>query len=126
MAMATPTLSVGQTLPRTGQRCAAVVGQTPAAFGFTPVTCRQSVATRTFVTSAGLTVAYCSLDGHEASVRRRFTERVGASSLPALRVSRVDDCPTCVAGGSFAPPHEASSRCESGRRNHCSCSACFD
>jgi hypothetical protein len=25
----------------------------------------------------------------------------------------------------FAPRHKASQRCESGRRNHCSCSTCF-
>lgn len=25
----------------------------------------------------------------------------------------------------FHPPHDASSNCQSGRRNHCSCDTCF-
>jgi len=29
------------------------------------------------------------------------------------------------AGNSFHPSHDASPRCESGKRPHCSCSACF-
>lgn len=28
-------------------------------------------------------------------------------------------------GNDFHPPHDASSRCESGKHNHCSCDACF-
>lgn len=39
------------------------------------------------------------------------------------------DCTFCQKAGrpgGFFPPHTASVRCESGRRNHCSCSgACF-
>lgn len=27
--------------------------------------------------------------------------------------------------GAFAPAHEASSSCRSGRRNHCTCDTCF-
>lgn len=36
-------------------------------------------------------------------------------------------CPTCegLKPGEDAPPHDASVRCESGRRNHCSCDVCF-
>lgn len=29
------------------------------------------------------------------------------------------------AGNSFHPPHDASPRCRSGKRNHCSCDTCF-
>lgn len=28
-------------------------------------------------------------------------------------------------GNTFYPRHKASDRCESGKRNHCSCDACF-
>ena len=28
-------------------------------------------------------------------------------------------------GQNFAPPHDPSSMCASGRRNHCSCDGCF-
>lgn len=28
-------------------------------------------------------------------------------------------------GESFHPPHDVSSNCESGRRDHCSCDRCF-
>lgn len=36
-------------------------------------------------------------------------------------------CATCDSLGShdFAPPHDASARCESGKRNHCACDICF-
>lgn len=38
-------------------------------------------------------------------------------------------CPTCerekAAGNAFFPRHEASRRCESGKRPHCSCDTCF-
>jgi hypothetical protein len=28
-------------------------------------------------------------------------------------------------GDEMMPPHDASSRCESGKRNHCTCDTCF-
>jgi len=35
-------------------------------------------------------------------------------------------CPTCIAQGSgMGPSHNASRRCESGRRDHCTCDTCF-
>jgi hypothetical protein len=36
-------------------------------------------------------------------------------------------CQTCaqLAKGEMCPPHDASPRCESGKRNHCSCDNCF-
>lgn len=33
------------------------------------------------------------------------------------------DCPSCASGTPV--PHFASVRCESGRRNHCTCDTCF-
>ena len=39
------------------------------------------------------------------------------------------DCPTCQkelkANNTFFPPHRASSRCQSGGHNHCTCDTCF-
>lgn len=39
------------------------------------------------------------------------------------------ECLTCdgeaARGNDFHPPHDASARCESGRREHCSCDVCF-
>lgn len=45
-------------------------------------------------------------------------------------------CPSCVSyfgapgdplrnGDAFAPRHEASDRCQSGKRAHCTCDTCF-
>jgi len=118
--MTAPTLTVAQTLPRT-HRCDATVAQAPGDFGFVPVTCRQSVGVATFVTTAGLRVGYCAREGHQASVRRRFAERV-----ESVRHFRIEGCSSCVGSPTGAvPPHDASSRCESGRRPHCSCDGCF-
>ena len=49
-----------------------------------------------------------------------------ASKALALsdKVVEQANCPTCQLGG-MMPPHFASPRCESGRRNHCSCDTCF-
>lgn len=48
---------------------------------------------------------------------------------PPARTSFVLDgsCRTCseLAKGKMCPPHDASPRCESGKRNHCSCDTCF-
>lgn len=37
------------------------------------------------------------------------------------------DCAACVRNGkgAFAPSHDASTRCQSGGRPHCTCDACF-
>lgn len=37
------------------------------------------------------------------------------------------DCGTCAmtTPGGFQPSHDASTRCSSGGRNHCSCNSCF-
>jgi hypothetical protein len=36
-------------------------------------------------------------------------------------------CVTCAQHmpGEMMPPHDASPRCESGKRNHCTCDTCF-
>jgi hypothetical protein len=121
MALDTATMSVAQTLPRV-QRCDATIGRTAADFGFLPVACRQTVGVREFITTSGLAVGYCALDGHEASVRRRFAERVAP-----VRKARVRGCPTCADAnrrGAMAPIHDPSPRCESGGHAHCTCSDC--
>jgi hypothetical protein len=55
--------------------CNAIIGRRPVDFGFVPAICGQSVGIRTFVTTGSIRVGYCSRDGHEASVRRRFAEQ---------------------------------------------------
>lgn len=44
-----------------------------------------------------------------------------------LRRHKLPSCPYCEGEGSndFHPSHDASPRCESGGRNHCSCDTCF-
>lgn len=66
-----------------------------------------------------------------AEQRKRCGERMKALwQDPAFRERRILSnkrrarCKTCEAGG-MMPPHTASLRCESGRRNHCSCDICF-
>jgi hypothetical protein len=86
--------------------------------GFDAETCSQKVGVATFTDAAGITRHACSRDGHRANVERRFGV---AARTP--RDQRVAGCPGCRYED--GPPHEASPRCESGGRNHCSCSACF-
>jgi len=63
-----------QTFPRE-HRCDASIGQRADAYGFRPVLCQQIVGTRSFTSTTGLRVTYCSIEGHESNVRRRFVER---------------------------------------------------
>ena len=46
---------------------------------------------------------------------------------PPPRRSRVEDCSYCNEHkpGDMMPPHDASARCESGKRTHCTCDTCF-
>jgi len=55
-------------------RCDASIGQRADAYGFRPVLCQQIVGTRSFTSVSGLRVTYCSIEGHESNVRRRFLE----------------------------------------------------
>ena len=43
------------------------------------------------------------------------------------RIYRSDDCAYCVAhrDDSMMPPHQASSACESGKYDHCTCDTCY-
>lgn len=43
------------------------------------------------------------------------------------RIVLEEGCETCaeLARGSFGPYHDASPRCESGKRPHCTCDICF-
>ncbi len=58
-------------------------------------------------------------------------DRIHSAAETAVRDRRrivtEEGCPTCaeLARGSFGPPHDASPRCESGKRNHCTCDICF-
>jgi hypothetical protein len=40
-----------------------------------PVTCRQVVGVRTYISTGGLRIGYCSKPGHRANVRGRFAEQ---------------------------------------------------
>ena len=47
--------------------------------------------------------------------------------LSHKRLYRSDDCAYCQAhkDDSMMPPHQASSNCESGRYDHCTCDTCY-
>ena len=49
------------------------------------------------------------------------------ASQATERRQRDPGCATCagLAPGALAPPHDASPRCESGKRPNCSCDICF-
>lgn len=52
-----------------------------------------------------------------------------AFKLPHRHKAEPGECAYCdrerAAGNDFHPSHDASPRCESGQRSHCSCDACF-
>lgn len=62
--------------------------------------------------------------------RRLIAARICLDPVPRRRL-RADDgeCGTCDRArdneDNFLPPHDASPRCESGHRVHCSCDVCF-
>ncbi len=51
------------------------------------------------------------------------------TKLPRLHKAPHGECWSCdkerELGNNFHPSHDASERCESGKRNHCSCDTCF-
>lgn len=56
-----------------------------------------------------------------------FIEEPGHTP-PLRRITLTDmSCCTCARKrpGDLCPPHDASARCESGKRPHCSCDICF-
>lgn len=77
-------------------------------------------------------MVYGVFDG-DAEVER-FPNRVNAERYIAHPPSRrtwalAGQCLYCDEhrrrGDKFLPPHDASERCESGKRNHCTCDVCF-
>jgi hypothetical protein len=55
-----------------------------------------------------------------------FLQRTHEEHVRPTRRHKVPGCSYCDGEKtSFHPSHDASSRCESGKRNHCSCDACF-
>lgn len=87
-----------------------------------PIECHAYIGLRTFTDATGTTRHYCAAEDHEHKAKRRYGE-------PPRRVSRMAGCARCEnidrTYGGFGPPHQASSRCESGGRDHCSCDPCF-
>ena len=55
--------------------CNAIIATKVRDFGFEWITCRQVVGVRSFISSGGLRVGYCAIEGHEASVRRMYAEQ---------------------------------------------------
>lgn len=56
--------------------------------------------------------------------------RVGTAETLAARLRYrrpAGECPTCdhYRNDDMMPSHTASDRCESGKRNHCTCDTCF-
>jgi hypothetical protein len=43
----------------------------------------------------------------------------------AERKAKHPECQTCQSDELFQPNHDASPRCESGKRNHCTCDVCW-
>ncbi len=62
--------------------CDAIIGQRAGTYGFEYVFCGQVVGVtsywvkRTPLQPSDIIVSYCSIEGHESNVRRRFAERV--------------------------------------------------
>lgn len=52
---------------------------------------------------------------------------LAAVQSPTARRQRDEGCLYCqqYQPGEMMPPHDASPRCESGRRNHCTCDICW-
>jgi len=63
-----------------------------------------------------------------AEVGQEVAPNLPTDPIPARR-RRVGDlaCVFCARYGAdpMSPPHDASTRCESGKRDHCTCDTCF-
>ena len=56
----------------------------------------------------------------------RFYDQDSCLECPECANQEKEGCTYCEeTAGKFAPRHKASERCESGKRNHCSCDICF-
>lgn len=68
---------------------------------------------------------------HARQTQARIARRKAPEVTPAVtrrRWAPLGECKTCDADRDKVgntPFHDASARCESGKRNHCSCDACF-
>lgn len=68
-------------------------------------------------------------------ISRKSNKEIARSEVITRMMSRGDldpDCPGCQSRYAaedptmvFAPHHKASDRCQSGKRNHCTCDTCF-
>jgi hypothetical protein len=56
---------------------------------------------------------------------RRETAEAAREAAEADRKAEMAACPTCQRDDPRGPAHFASRRCESGRRNHCTCDTCY-
>jgi len=56
------------------EHCEAIIGQRADEYGFRAVVCHQVIGVRSFTSVSGLRVTYCSIEGHQYNVRRRFVE----------------------------------------------------
>ena len=96
----------------------------PEGWGWTPIDCGQRVGLTAFRDIAGHTRHHCSRDGHRAAAVRRYGLWEGTESPGGP--DAIEGCPGCIARAARGgPAHEASPRCESGRRPHCSCDVCW-
>jgi hypothetical protein len=70
-----------------------------------------------------------------ARARLNYVQETREQQVARLEASGdlVKDCPGCqerynsasMPADVFAPRHKASTRCQSGKRNHCTCDTCF-
>jgi len=87
------------------------------------------------VTIANPASSFYGQPGDAVTYPHPFTDSVNVAlawvpGKPALSFGADElqvDCPVCQSReqGDMAPAHRASDRCESGKRDHCSCSVCF-
>lgn len=61
------------------------------------------------------------------SGHQNFITEVGKKPPIRRFICTDGSCRTCneLRSGEFAPPHDASASCLSGRRAHCTCDTCF-
>ena len=68
------------------------------------------------------------LGEREVKIRRQVYEDLVNRAIADYAKPEVPGCRACAIisiEGGFGPPHNASQRCKSGKRNHCSCDTCF-
>lgn len=103
--------------------CEARVGFYPGEYGESPLWCSARIGLTVWEDSRGQTHRACR--HHVDGLQHRYPEQTPARAALDVGIAvfdRNDPCPRCGRGG---PPHNASPRCESGGRTHCSCEVCF-